>query len=224
MKRAEHNTLLDWVLHEMAGPLTAIGGYADIALEKDASPEEKDEAVRVIRQEASRLLRLTGEIRSMARLSKGQPIGAELSEFDLREVCGHAVSVHRVAWPGHELAVDTPAAVTVRADRDKLCQALLNLLANSAKYSPRGSEITVTCGREQDCGFVTVTDRGSGIAPEDLEKIFALGERLDAPLHTDGRGIGLFLTRELLSAMGGSIRVESRVGEGSRFTLLVPLA
>ncbi|MBO4548187.1 MAG: HAMP domain-containing histidine kinase [Abditibacteriota bacterium] len=224
MKRAEHNTLLDWVLHELAGPLTAISGYADIALEAGASPEEKTAAAEVIRQEASRLLRLTGEIRSMARISKGQPIDVRLSEFDLREVCSHAVSVQRIAWPGYELAADMPRAVTVRADRDKLCQALLNILANSAKYSPKGSEITVTAGREQDCGYVAVTDRGSGIAPEDLEKIFGLGERLDAPLHTDGRGIGLFLARALLSAMGGSIRVESRVGEGSRFTLLVPLA
>ena len=224
VKRAEHNTLLDWVIHELSGPLTAISGYAEIAAGEETDPEEKQEAVRIIRAESARLLRLAGEIRSMARISAGKEIRLRPEAFDLGAAAEHAAAVAKMSAPSYRYVVEAPPGTAVFADRDKTLEALLNLLSNSAKYSRRQSSIRLRTGVREGFGFAEVSDQGCGIAPEDIPKIFTLGERLDAPLHTDGRGIGLFLVSRLAEAMKGKILVESSPGAGSRFTLLLPLA
>ncbi len=223
-QRAEHDSLLDWALHELSGPLTAISGFAEIAEGEDTEPEEKREAVRIIRAEAGRLLRLAGEMRSLARISAGKELQLRLEVFDLGEAAEHAAAVAKMSAPSYRYIVEAPRGTAVLADRDKTLQALLNLLSNSAKYSRPGSVIRLRTGLKDGFGFAEVSDEGCGIKPEDLPRIFALGERLDAPLHTDGRGIGLFLVSRLAEAMKGKIIAESSPGSGSRFTLLLPAA
>ena len=223
-KRAEHNSLLDWVIHEMSGPLTAISGYAEIAAGGGSSPEEKQQAAEIIRVESARLLRLACEIRSLARISAGKEILLRPETFDLGAAAEQAAAVAKMSAPSYEYIVEASRGTEVYADRDKTLEALLNLLSNSAKYSRKLSPITPRVGAKDGFGFAEVSDRGCGIAPEDMARIFTLGERLDAPLHTDGRGIGLFLVYRLAEAMKGHIKAESSPGEGSRFTLLLPLA
>ena len=131
--RAEHDSVLDWVLHEMAGPLTAISGYADIAADPGSPPEDVAGAIEVIRQESGRLLRLTEEIRSMARITGGKPVRVNLSRFDLAELCKGALAVQKLAYPGYVYVLRAEGPAMVTADRDKTMEIALNLLSNSAK-------------------------------------------------------------------------------------------
>ena len=117
----------------------------------------------------------------------------------------------------------------VRADRDKLRQVLLNLLANAVKYTEPHGQVSVDIWRRGGVGgvgFVRVRDTGCGIAPEKLEEIFEPFVRVDAgkTRRTDGAGLGLAIARDLARGMGGDLRARSVVGEGSSFTVSIPLA
>jgi signal transduction histidine kinase len=111
--------------------------------------------------------------------------------------------------------------VTVRADADKLQQILINLLSNAIKYTPEGGKIDVACAVDEAQVRVRVHDTGIGIADDRLTKIFdpfiQVGRALNRP-H-DGVGLGLSISRDLATAMGGTLSVQSALGEGSTFTL-----
>jgi signal transduction histidine kinase len=127
----------------------------------------------------------------------------------------------------HGLKLVAPDNETeVVADPDKAEVVLGNLLRNAIKFSPEGGTVTVAVKEAGETAEISVTDEGIGIAPEELEKIFdrfyqvESGEARSFP----GTGLGLYITSELLNAMGGTIRVESEPGKGSTFTFTLPLA
>jgi signal transduction histidine kinase len=114
--------------------------------------------------------------------------------------------------------------LVARADPERLRQILLNLLGNAAKFTPEGGQIAIECAEQDHEVAIRVRDTGIGIPPEALERIFdpfvQVGRDLRAP--SDGVGLGLAISRDLARRMGGDLTVESRVGEGSTFTLLLP--
>jgi signal transduction histidine kinase len=114
----------------------------------------------------------------------------------------------------------------VQADREKLAQILLNLVDNAVKFSPEGGRVTVSARRRSDSVEVRVADEGIGIARGDQLRIFTKFYRAEGVTQggTPGTGLGLFLARGLLAAMGGRIWVESKEGEGSSFVFELPLA
>jgi signal transduction histidine kinase len=113
----------------------------------------------------------------------------------------------------------------VRADYERVRQALSNLVSNAVKYSPDGGTIRIGGWNEQDYAVCYVSDQGIGIPPEEQEAIFRRFYRVDNRLarETQGSGLGLFLTRAIVEAHGGRIWVESQVGKGSRFVFTLPL-
>jgi signal transduction histidine kinase len=117
----------------------------------------------------------------------------------------------------------TLSRTRIAADPDRLRQILTNLLTNAAKFTPRGS-ITLTIGPSARANMVDVTvrDTGPGIAPDDLPRIFDLFYRADRSSGVSGAGIGLFLSRQLATLMGGQLTVDSILGAGSTFTLSLP--
>jgi signal transduction histidine kinase len=120
-------------------------------------------------------------------------------------------------------------ADTVRADREKLQQVLLNLLSNAAKFTDRGGRVTVEAGRSDaapDVVLMHVTDTGIGIAPDKLERVFEPFVQVDSS-HSrlgQGTGLGLAISRDLARGMGGDLHVRSVLGQGSTFTLSLPEA
>jgi signal transduction histidine kinase len=119
------------------------------------------------------------------------------------------------------LAADVP--VVGQWDRLRLEQVLVNLLSNAAKYGA-GHPVTVTVEAVGACGRLSVADGGIGIAPEDHERIFERFERTASAQHFTGLGLGLWITRRIVEALGGTIRVKSAQGQGSTFTLELPVA
>src|SRR5205807_2079065 len=163
----------------------------------------------------------------VARLDAGD-LQVELVPTDVRTVVSEVVTSIRQAEAvnGHRFILDLPEEpLAASADRDKLSQILANLLDNAVKFSPDGGTVTVEARRRSGHVEVRVVDEGLGIPEADRERIFAKFHRAENSGRTaGGAGVGLFIARGLVAAMGGRIWVDSAEGGGSTFTFELPLA
>lgn len=216
------------VSHELRTPLTSIYGFAETLMRSDVdfSDVERTTFLRYITLESERLIRIVDDLLNVARLEAGT-LAVTIAPTDVGEVAyvaaqgigGHPELEQRIV-----VSVE-PGTLVVHADRDKLGQVLANLLDNAVRYSPGGGAITVTARRRTDTAEITVADEGIGIARADQQRIFTKFFRADrVESGMQGTGLGLFLVRGLVTAMGGRIWVESGEETGSRFTFELPLA
>jgi PAS domain S-box-containing protein len=212
------------VSHELRTPLTSIYGFAETLLRSDVdfSDAERATFLRYIASESEHLIRIVDDLLNVARLEAGT-LGVSLEPVDVGEAAREATAAAEAN--GRRFAVDVePGGLVVRADREKLTQVLANLLDNAVKYSPEGGTITLTARRRADAAEIAVADEGVGIPRSDQQRIFSKFFRTDRGGAAAGTGLGLFLVRGLVAAMGGRIWVESEEGRGSRFTFDLPLA
>jgi PAS domain S-box-containing protein len=214
------------VSHELRTPLTSIYGFAETLLRQDVvfGEEERKTFLRYIASESQRLTTIVDTLLAVARLDTGD-LQVNLAETDIRGVVGQVLDTVRFD-NGHQVVVDLPdAPLPARADADKLRQVIANLVDNAIRFSPDGGTITVGAAMHDDTVEVTVSDEGIGIPQADQEEIFRKFYRgADAELRVGARGtgLGLFIARGLVTAMGGRIWVASREGEGSRFSFELP--
>jgi PAS domain S-box-containing protein len=220
------------VSHELRTPLTSIYGFAETLLRQDVmfGDEERKTFLRYVASESQRLTTIVDTLLNVARLDTGD-LQVNLAPTDVRTVAGQAIELAEAgAVNGHRFVVDLPQdPLPARADPEKLRQVFSILLDNALRYSPDGGTVTVTVGaeRKRDTVEVTVADEGIGIPQSDLDQIFRKFYRgADATLRTGagGTGLGLFIARGLVTAMGGRIWASSREGEGSRFSFELPAA
>jgi two-component system sensor histidine kinase KdpD len=208
--------------HDLRTPLTAIRvAAANLQAGTLAEPERREQT-ELIQAEVERLQRLFQNILEMARLDAGgvatEPRPAHPSEIvaAARDQVEHALRPHRVA-------VATEPDVPVRVDPRVTASALAHVLENAAQYSPPGSTIDVTASTTEAGLRITVDDRGPGIAPADLPRLFERFYRGEASRgRTSGSGMGLWIARGLLAVEGGQVWAENRPDGGARFTLFVP--
>jgi signal transduction histidine kinase len=214
--------------HELRTPLNAIGGYTQLLQMGVHGPltADQDRALARIERSQAHLLALITDILDFARIDAGRV------QFNVRDVLVDDVlaSVEALATPllrGRPLVftcVRCTTPIAVRADRDKLCQVLLNLAGNAIKYTPDGGEVAVVVAVEDRVVHVRVEDTGPGIPNDQLGRIFepfVQGERsLNRP--DEGVGLGLAISRELVAGMGGTLAVESELGRGSVFIVTLP--
>jgi PAS domain S-box-containing protein len=215
------------VSHELRTPLTSIYGFAETLLrgELDFDETERETFLHYIGSESERLIRIVDDLLSVARLEAGT-LAVALAPTDVGEVARAAVAAAGEQSGGlHRFALEVePADLAVNADRDKLGQILANLLDNAVRYSPEGGTVTVAARSRGGAAEITVSDEGMGIQPVDHQRIFAKFFRAEGVRSAQGTGLGLFLVRGLVTAMGGRIWVDSEEGRGSRFTFELPLA
>jgi PAS domain S-box-containing protein len=218
------------VSHELRTPLTSIYGFAETLLRQDVmfGEEERQTFLRYIASESQRLTSIVDTLLNVARLDTGD-LQVNLAETDVRDVVGQVLdTVSGVELNGHRFVVELPEEpLAARADPEKLRQVCSILVENALRYSPDGGTVTVGAARRQDTVEVSVADEGIGIPQSDQEQIFRKFYRgADAELRAGARGtgLGLFIARGLVSAMGGRIWVSSREGEGSRFAFELPAA
>jgi signal transduction histidine kinase len=121
-----------------------------------------------------------------------------------------------------ELRVSVPEQLTANADRDRLRQAVANLVDNAIKYTPRGGRVDVSASRDDRAVMISVADTGPGISEPDLPRIFDRLYRGDQSRTTRGLGLGLSLVRAYVEAQGGTVSVESKRGSGTTFTIRLP--
>jgi PAS domain S-box-containing protein len=218
------------VSHELRTPLTSIYGFAETLLRQDVmfGEEERQTFLRYIASESQRLTSIVDTLLNVARLDTGD-LQVNLAETDVRDVVGQVLdTVSATEVDDHRFVVDLPdEPLAARADPDKLRQVCTILVENAVRYSPDGGTVTVGVARREDTVEVSVADEGIGIPQSDQEQIFRKFYRgSDAELRSGagGTGLGLFIARGLVTAMGGRIWVSSREGEGSRFAFELPAA
>jgi PAS domain S-box-containing protein len=217
------------VSHQLRAPLTSIYGFAETLLRRDVmfGEAERDTFLRYIATEAQRLTSIVDTLLSVARLEAGD-LHVELVPTDLRDVVSEVVTnlQHGADLNGHHFVLHLPEEpLAASADREKLGQILTNLLDNAVKFSPNGGTVTVEAHRRAGRVEVRVVDEGQGIPEDERERIFSKFHRADSsPRGQSGAGLGLFIARGLVRAMGGRIWVDSAEGGGSSFAFELPLA
>lgn len=219
---------LNLASHELRSPLGVINGYLSM-LGQGALGELTEtglHAVEVLKAKALEMNLLVAQMLDAARLEEGR-LTLKRSEHDLRDIAREAFEVVRpMADAHHELSLDAPEEqVPVFGDADRLLTIVTNLLENAIKYSPQGGLVRCVVSAVESSAMVTVIDTGVGIAPEDVPRLFGRFERIHNPRtsQVSGTGLGLYLSREMARQHGGDIEVQSRLGVGSTFTLILPL-
>jgi signal transduction histidine kinase len=172
-----------------------------------------------------RLVRLVGDLEQLAQAEAAPQL--ELETLDLSGVTKQTVDTFQIQFQkkGVSLLPNLSPGVYVRGDRDKLVQVLVNLLSNALKYTPSDGRVTVDVMEKGNRAVVSITDTGSGIPESDLPFIFERFYRGDKSRTraTGGAGIGLSIVKALVQAHGGQVSVESKVGTGSAFSVVLPL-
>jgi signal transduction histidine kinase len=225
------SSFVSTVSHELRRPLTSIYGFAETLLREDVEFGEEERRIFLgyIARESERLTAIVDALLNVARLDSGD-LQVNLEPTDVGSIVSDVIATaeHDAPVDGHRFVVDLPAEpVTAEADPEKLRQVCAILVENALRYSPDGGTVTVGAIRRQDTVEVSVADEGIGIPQSDQEQIFRKFYRgSDAELRTGagGTGLGLFIARGLVTAMGGRIWVSSREGEGSRFSVELPAA
>jgi len=215
--------------HELRTPLAAVYGAARTLRRTDIEiPEEqRDRFLEIIVSETERLTAIVSQILLAGQLEEGR-VDVTPSATDLAPLAESVLESARLRAPDEiELRLERSRDRAVAlADEDKLRQVLVNLLDNAIKYSPDGGDVTVELNGGQGRVRLAVRDRGLGIPPGEQERIFEKFYRLDPALTrgVGGSGLGLFISRELVSRMGGSLTVRSQPGEGAAFVVDLPAA
>ena len=217
------------VSHELRTPLAAIYGAALTLQREDILLEEtqRGNLLGVIATESERLARTVNDILWASRLDADR-IHLDVGTHDPRDLTRAVIEAAKVHLPAKvELSFSCePELPAIVGDLDKIRQVLTNLVENAVKYSPDGGPVDVEISRRDRSVRFSVADRGLGIPQSDQQRIFDKFYRVDPQLTrgVGGTGLGLYISRELVRRMNGSIWVESKEGEGSRFSFELPVA
>jgi signal transduction histidine kinase len=216
------------VSHELKTPLTAIIGAAKTLGRREAqmSPEQHARFMDMIERQGTRLLRLVEDVLDTTRLESGtQHLRRE--HLDLKPLSTEIIEDVVGAYPGREqdvVLLSDPGAPSAWGDPTALQQIVGNLVDNALKYSTAGSKVTVTVSETISEAAIEVSDEGRGISPDQIRTIFERFRQADAtgPISAGGFGLGLYIVKNLVATQMGSVEVESELGKGSTFRLLLP--
>jgi signal transduction histidine kinase len=211
--------------HELKTPLTSLKlqhGLIDRALGAESRAKVVPRLSTAMRQ-VQRLTALVDSLLDVSRISLGR-LALEPADVDLGQAVRDAVDrMEEVfAQAGCSVRVDVPGPLPGRWDSLRLDQVLVNLLTNAAKYGAGHPVVVEACLEGEEAVRLSVRDEGIGIAAEDLPRLFGRFERAVSERHYGGLGLGLYISRQIVDAMGGRIEVESRPGVGSLFTVRLP--
>lgn len=210
--------------HELKTPLTSMKAYSQLMVNASKAGEFENLPKYAVKVEegVGRLERLVNDLLDVSRIHSGK-LQMDFTEFDFVTLLKSTVENIFLVSPQFKIITDHPSSVVVKADKERLEQVLVNLLTNAIKYSPGKNRIDVTVKSENDKLIVTVKDYGIGIPKDKIAKIFTRFYRVDdKSMRFSGLGIGLYISAEIISRHGGSIYVDSEVGQGSSFTFSIP--
>jgi len=220
--------LLADVSHELMTPLTGMRGYLEtLSLHAQSlDSETRERYLSIIRDETQRVEHIVGDLLDLARLESGGE-SFDAQDVPLEDLFGRVLARHEqvAIQKGVSLRSDVgPGAEIVTGDPMRLEQALQNLAANALRHTPPGGRVGLAAFVEGDQVVVTVSDTGSGIAPEHLDRVFDRFYKVDPARGGDARGsgLGLSIVKAIVERHNGTVTVTSVPGEGARFTLKFP--
>jgi PAS domain S-box-containing protein len=220
----EKADFLATVSHELRTPLTPLKGFLQTLVRRgeDLRPDERHHVYEVLLREEERLERLVDQLLRATALEKIRSLDAH--PFDARALADARLEVFRRTVPDREVGILAPDPVGIVADPDATSRVLDDLLSNAAKYSPPSTPVTVHLHAADGTAVLRVEDRGPGVAEADRERVFdkftRLGDHLTRPQQ--GVGLGLYIVRRTVEAMGGSVRCEEAPGGGAAFVVELP--
>ena len=235
MANQAKSDFLSRMSHDMRTPMNAVVGFAKLAQTSLDQPEKAADCLDKVTAASQQLLHLINEVLDTAKIEQGK-MELHMAPVDLVRRLEETADLFRLqAKAQHQQFTLLPLSLRHRqviTDGSRLDQILNNLLSNAVKYTPAGGAITLEA-EELEEGLpgqavfrFTVSDTGIGMAPEFLERIFQPFEREDTSMTgtTSGVGLGMAIAQNIVQMLGGQIQVESRQGEGSRFTVTIPCA
>lgn len=219
------SSFLSNMSHELRTPLNAIMGFSQL-LESSNLTEVQRQNIGEIHKAGRLLLELINEVLDLSKVESGY-CKLTLGNYDLKVILQECIGlVEATAGKrGIEISFDCHSEIVVNVDHTRLKQAVLNLLSNAIKYNCEGGTIEISLNESAGKFIeIDISDSGAGIPQERIDSIFEPFNRLSAE-HSDieGTGIGLTLTKQYIELMGGSVKVQSRLGEGSCFTIQLPV-
>jgi len=206
--------------------MNAILGFGQLLEHDDTLDEDQEDNVREILKAGHHLLELIDEVLDLSRIESGR-LEVSLEPVEVCPVVRECLGL--VANMAHKRSVQLSHhgldGVVVQADRTRLKQILINLLSNAIKYNHEGGDVKIEVKPATENRLrILVTDTGPGIAAARLEEVFAPFNRLGAEnSEVEGTGIGLTISQRLIETMGGTVDVESKLGTGSTFSIVLPL-
>jgi heavy metal sensor kinase len=212
--------------HELQTPLTILKGEIEVALRSSRSPEEYQQVLLSSLEEIERISRLVEGLLLLARADSGV-LRLDLKPVDLTRLLTEiAAQLQRqAADQGVGLQPDNLEPVTIWGDKDQLTRLILNLIDNAIKYTPAGGRVTLSLGRVENQALIRVTDTGIGLSEAEQARIFTRFYRAAEARSQSGggAGLGLCIAQSIAAAHGGKIEVHSRPGQGSTFTVTLPV-
>ncbi len=211
------------VSHQLKTPLSILNGYAQLLAGGGLSAEEEREYSQTIAQESDRLVGLIDDMLRLSRIDHRE-IQRKAEIFPLGEQLRRAVLQLEPRWSaaGLNVSADIPD-FDYTGDSELLYQVWVNLLENAVKFTPADGRIGVSLAAAENAATVTVWDTGCGMDEDTLPRIFEQFYQGDTDRRGDGCGLGLALCKRIVELHGGAISAESRPGEGSRFTVSLPV-
>lgn len=213
------------VSHELRTPLTSIRGFSQTLLASwdKIDDENKKKFIKIIEEQSNRLIHLVENVLSVSKMNASSEV---LKKVDVNEVIKRIIPMFTEQYKTRKfvqkLNSNLPPA---RLDEDKFQQILTNLIDNAAKYSTDGKTVTISTELVENFVEMKITDEGVGIKKEDFDKIFKKFSRLENHLTstTQGNGLGLYITKQLVENMGGQISFTSEINKGTTFRVLMPV-
>jgi PAS domain S-box-containing protein len=223
-KEEKKDEFLSIASHELKTPLTTVKAYLQLL---EFSLAENDPELKMFAKKAivsvDRLRDLISELLDVSKIQQ-QKLNLNIGIFDFDELLKELVSNAEFKLEMHKIKLSGDTIHNLQGDRERLAQVINNLISNAIKYSPNGNAIDINLQEKEGNLNFSVSDKGIGILPGNLEKIFERYFRVEgSDIHFQGLGIGLFISMEIIRRHGGKMWVESQIGEGSTFHFSIPM-
>lgn len=209
--------------HELKTPITTIKGYTQILYNYFEPDEKASYYLKKMDAQVNRLTTLVNDLLDVSKIQAGK-LEFDIEAFDINELVEDIVEDLAQTTERHQIVVDSKGDGTVRADKYRISQVLINFLSNAIKYSPQADKIFVQTQSTAETVSVSVQDFGIGITKSNLSKIFERFFQIGSHIRPSfsGLGLGLYISTEIVKRHGGEIKVESEKGKGSTFIFILP--
>ncbi|HZA40238.1 MAG TPA: HAMP domain-containing sensor histidine kinase [Actinomycetota bacterium] len=223
MNEARIADMISKIAHELRSPLTSVKGFSAMLVTRwdRFTDEQRFQFVETIHSDAERMGRIVTEVLDLARMEAGR---LELHPVNVSVPALVQKALDRLTeLPGAErIETRIPPDLTAWADADRVEGVVANLIENGVKFSDEGPVVIEATSTPEGMVAISVRDEGVGIAPDDIDHVFAGPGGRTSRATPSGSGLGLYLSRGLIEAHGGSITVESKLNKGSVFTVTLP--
>ena len=218
------NDFINNYSHEFKTPIASIKGFAELLMEKKLPEEDQRQYLKIIADESGRLSKLASNTTLLSKLS-AQQIVSDIEVYDLGAQLRECSILMYGKWMDKNITFDGEniPSVAYRGNKAMMQHLWINLLDNSIKYTPENGEIKVSLAEEDGIAVVRISDTGEGISDEAKARLFIPYFQGDTSHSKDGLGLGLAIVQRITELCKGSIQVDSKIGEGSMFTVKLPL-